>query len=374
MRGPGFPGAPFGAPQKNPEPVYLTDKQQNPGDTASSVRFAPNNSSMFSCVSWDQKLRLYTINQGQSLSKSMEIQLEGMPLCQTWNAAGSGVYVSLSNNSLVLVDFASQGQQKFATNPHPILYVQLFVGGNFLVCFDSDKNLLVFATANAPGSPPNFTLKLAYQPICGAISGNTLILGCAGSRFGILDLPNISKYTPSDVNLIESNLAAPISSVHLEESNKDFFLGSSDGRVYKGFYTQQSGWSAKPIYTSSHNANDTEKNFTYLAQSRKQNNDKDSPSDLFNINAMGGHPRSKPFLFTTGSDGVLHFWDTKVKNKIAFYNLKGPVNCADVSHDGNFIAFAIGYDWSQGVWGLANVNYEPCVGFKQISDNELTFK
>lgn len=357
-----------------PEPFIITDKSQNPTDSPCAVKFCPVNSNIFSCTSWDQKIRIYSINNGVSCSKSLEMTLDNYPLSQTWNASGNGCFVALGDNSIVQTDFSSQAQQKFGTHQLPILHCQLYAAGNFLVCFDTDKTLLIYSISNPLKTGPNFSLKLGQQPFCASISGNTLLLGCSGSRFAILDLPKINQYSPSEVNLIESALASPISAVHLEESSKDFFLGSSDGRVYKGFYTQQQGWSNKPNYTSTHNANDTERNFTYLAQAKKQSPDPNSPSDLFNINAMGGHPRSKQFLYTTGSDGVLHFWDTKAKNKTNVYSLRAPVTCCDISPDGNHIAFGLGYDWSQGVWGLPDVSYEPSVGFKRIADSELVYK
>ena len=47
------------------------------------------------------------------------------------------------------------------------------------------------------------------------------------------------------------------------------------------------------------------------------------------------------------------FWDLMQKNKIKEFAQAGvPVTKAKISPDGNFVAYALGYDWSEGIWGL----------------------
>ena len=65
------------------------------------------------------------------------------------------------------------------------------------------------------------------------------------------------------------------------------------------------------------------------------------------------------------------FWDYKEKNKIKTFQFNHtPITTAKVSHDRQFIAYALGNDFSKGPDSY-NLNYPTklCVHF--IPDNEL---
>ena len=58
-------------------------------------------------------------------------------------------------------------------------------------------------------------------------------------------------------------------------------------------------------------------------------------------------------MFTAGGDGVINLWDYEVRNKIRALTFnKVPITFAKISPDGNYMAYALGYDWSEGIWGL----------------------
>ena len=47
------------------------------------------------------------------------------------------------------------------------------------------------------------------------------------------------------------------------------------------------------------------------------------------------------------------FWDIMQKNKVKEYTFGNQsITKAQVSLDGSFVAYALGYDWNEGVWGL----------------------
>ena len=62
--------------------------------------------------------------------------------------------------------------------------------------------------------------------------------------------------------------------------------------------------------------------------------------------------RSESFLYSVGSVGDLNFWDIDKKNKIKLNNMKIPISASRISKNGNFIVFALGYDWSLGLYDL----------------------
>lgn len=367
-----FPGGNAGRPGavEGPAIFALQDRQASPTDTPQSVKFSPSSSALFSCVSWDQKLRLYAVNGPQAVSKSAEVALGQFPLSQAWNSAANGCFVSLSDGTLVHVDLATQTSSKIAASPAPLLQVANYARGNFLVAIDNDKKLVVYA-GGGPKAAPDFSLKLPEQPFGFVISGDTMLLYLARSKIAFLHLQAINQYSWGEPALIDSQLAAPISAAYLDDQAKEYCLASVDGRAYKGVYNIEALFGgSKPRFSATHSATDNARNFTFLAQSKKR---ADNTSDLFCVSCLGGNPRSRQFLYTAGSDGVLTFWDLKERNKIGAYSAPGPVNCCDVSPDGQLIALGLGYDWSQGVWGLPDAGALPAVAVKKILDGELSY-
>lgn len=98
-------------------------------------------------------------------------------------------------------------------------------------------------------------------------------------------------------------------------------------------------------------------------------------NELFVINSIGFNPRFEYWLFSLGNDGVGYFWDCKSKNKVCQFSYGGiPASKGRVSPDGQVFVYALGYDWSQGVWGCPSVNYRPKICAHHVTQNELEHK
>jgi hypothetical protein len=49
----------------------------------------------------------------------------------------------------------------------------------------------------------------------------------------------------------------------------------------------------------------------------------------------------------------MFYYDLIKKEKIKEFSYSGiPVTKAKISPDGKFIAYSLGYDWSEGIWGI----------------------
>jgi len=94
---------------------------------------------------------------------------------------------------------------------------------------------------------------------------------------------------------------------------------------------------------------------------------------FYPVHSLGFNIRAPKFLFTAGGEGCISYWDYEKKNKIKTFNYKGiPITRAKVSPDGNYLAYALGYDWSKGIWGwdpIAQANKKICIHY--IPDSEL---
>lgn len=70
---------------------------------------------------------------------------------------------------------------------------------------------------------------------------------------------------------------------------------------------------------------------------------------VWTVNDVRFHPVYQKTFCTAGSDGTFHFWDRTAHQRLRGYpSVGGAINAVDFNHDGNLLAYAVGYDWSMG--------------------------
>lgn len=71
---------------------------------------------------------------------------------------------------------------------------------------------------------------------------------------------------------------------------------------------------------------------------------------LYPVSAIGFNQRApKNWMFTSGSEGNIIFWDLIQKNRIKVFEFFAPITTAAVSEDGKYLIFNSGYDWHKGI-------------------------
>ena len=94
---------------------------------------------------------------------------------------------------------------------------------------------------------------------------------------------------------------------------------------------------------------------------------------MYPVNGVSFNTREKDYFATAGGDGFLTFWDYDVKNKIKNFEYKDvPVNCLRMRDDGSVLAYSLGYDWSEGIYGIGK--YKPRVYVHVVGPDELKYK
>eukprot|EP01016_Furgasonia_blochmanni_P002193 TRINITY_DN10871_c0_g3_i3.p1 TRINITY_DN10871_c0_g3~~TRINITY_DN10871_c0_g3_i3.p1 ORF type:complete len:114 (-),score=26.49 TRINITY_DN10871_c0_g3_i3:333-674(-) len=82
--------------------------------------------------------------------------------------------------------------------------------------------------------------------------------------------------------------------------------------------------------------------------------------------------RERDFVATGGGEGAITFWDYGAKNKIQTFEYGGtPVTRLRMRDDGSLMVYALGYDWSEGIYGLAK--HKTRLHVHVINDNELKY-
>lgn len=72
--------------------------------------------------------------------------------------------------------------------------------------------------------------------------------------------------------------------------------------------------------------------------------------DVFPVNVTTFHPLGT--LASAGGDGVINVWDLQARTRVKnFPDLGGPITAIAFSASGQYLAYALSYDWSQGYQG-----------------------
>ena len=77
-------------------------------------------------------------------------------------------------------------------------------------------------------------------------------------------------------------------------------------------------------------------------------------------------------LLTSGANGEIIFWDMVSKEDLGSIKTNKDITCIRPNGDGTLMAYAIGYSWSQGIWGLKDLNYAPEIYVKILKTSNLT--
>jgi WD40 repeat protein len=63
-------------------------------------------------------------------------------------------------------------------------------------------------------------------------------------------------------------------------------------------------------------------------------------------------------IISGGSDGNLYIWDIQKKDRLKQFNFPdNTITSLAVSHDGKYLVFSTGYDWSMGFYNWSSKHF-----------------
>lgn len=150
-----------------------------------------------------------------------------------------------------------------------------------------------------------------------------------------------SQFDPCD--LMESPLKFATTSIQCFGDGKGFVVGSIEGRCGVNNYdtTKSDKGKGLDFCFKCHRTEDTTK---------KQ-------GECYSVNGFAFNQKYNT-LASFGSDGTFATWNKDNKSKYkSSKKFPSPMTAGDFSYDGQFLAYAIGYDWSMGAEGLKTRQY-----------------
>lgn len=346
----------------------IADQNHLPNDTVQVLKFNPVKSDLLAAGCWDETVRIYqlVVNMNQKgLVQQICVNVAAPVLDMAWHPNGQGIFLATGdpNNNLLFLALTSANPTPSVIGCHQGLVCLAFAsiqGIDLLLTAGLDKQLAFWMmnqgkwerkfNANLPKTPTSMDVDLI---------SNFVVLGLE-CDLGIYMLEKLQRGDPS-VQHVELLLKSQITCVKVRDKAADpenlfkmneraIVACGSDGRIWYGEIKVNDKFQRTDI-------------ILFKAHSRK--------NQLFPVNGVGFSKMTHHSMYTISSDGCTYFWDTVKKNKLTGYTVgEFPISAADLNCDQTCFAFAVGYDWSLGVWGTAKYKFRPRIFIHIMTPND----
>lgn len=341
--------------------INVSTPDHLPKDTVQCIKWCKNeNLKIFATGDWAGDFKIYKFDvNGTSFSLNM-VKSENMksPIFSIeWSEDSSLIFIALSNGIVKAMQLQSGNVVDVAKHEGMTsMEAGSFQNKQIIITMGTDKRILIWSPGN---NNPLAKIDLRVMPLASDFSSPFLAIACTHYVVAIVNFETLGQ--GEIVYYTQCNLKSPLVSIALRPMSRRFACGSVDGRVcitdFEFGYKNDG-----QIKTADHIL------FRAHRNEKKGNPEK---SHLYQVNAVGFHSKFKNFLFTSGGNSITYFWDCIKKSQSAEFHYGGlSVTAAAVSPCGNLFAYALGYDWSYGVWGTARVDFRPliCVHVNQSGD------
>jgi WD40 repeat protein len=360
-------------------------------DTIQDMTFINLGNSNYKLVSvgWDKTLRIWNCKlEKNNMQMGMGLKMKGpiSPMfCSTslaqkvdLNVYGLKVSHVPQMNSVLIICGDCTVRRLNLTNmqvdimislsflPLNIYFLQQM---NVFLVITYDSKLLIYQSNNFQN--PVKSVNLIATPTCSDLKENMLSIGMVDDYWSLIDI-NLLSQNMNILPYLKCPLESPITKVVINKANQTLIATSCDGRIINSSYKLQNQNNI-PMYSTPKDVNACQKTFIFMGHgiSRSKNHQNKGPSDAYNITSLNINVRNKCFTCTASADGTINFWDLIQRSKIKSIEMKESLSCGTISSDGNLGAFAIGYDWSKGIWGFQDAPQSIAICTVVFNDTDL---
>lgn len=348
--------------------IGLDNPANHPLDTVSSIQWIPNQQlRLFAASTWDGKVHIYDValnGYQKFITQKFVFSSQNEPILSiSWKKDASMIFAGCGDNTVKAFDVGSGKSMVIGSHDGPVNSVYWIDQMNAVMSVGFNQQIKFWQLGN---SNPVAGIQADYRIYAADFNFPYVFLGLGNDQLNIFDLNQMQTFPggklPGNFN---SQLQSQTNCLALSSKNDSFGIGSIDGRANLSNLEKQSMYGAQ---TNSGPIFKTSSKMTFKCHKIEESA---AVSVLYPVHSIGFHPNSKGFVFTAGGDGVINFWDQDAKNKIKSFNFKGvPVTRVKMSDDGQLMAYALGYDWQKGIWGL-DPNLKPKIFVHAMAENEL---
>lgn len=326
-------------------------------DSISDIAFSPQHDFMFSVSSWDNKVRVWDVSNGNPQTRT-QYEHTAPVLSTRWSADGTKIASGGCDNAVKLFDVNTSQAQQVGNHDAPVQSVRFVQCGptnsECLVTGSWDKTLKYWDMRQPQ---PISTINLPERVYSMDSKQQLLVVGMADRHIAVINLSN-----PGNIfKTVQSPLKMQTRTVSCYNTGDGYAVGSVEGRIAIRYIDDEqqrkSGFSFKCHRDS--------KGTRAVGAS--------SQSNVYAVNCIAFHPVYGTFV-SAGSDGSFHFWDKNQRHRLkGFPAQNGSIPVCNFNRQGSLLAYSISYDWSKGVSGSIQ-GYPNVIRLHPTNDAEVKEK
>lgn len=336
----------------------VQDPKQTPTDTVQAIKFAPTIPQVFAVGSWDDTIRIYQIVKDigkRGVEQKLNINVGGPVLDFCWSSKSEYLFVLTGHPTTNFVCVSMQGGgavSHIGHHPYGLSVLSFNTNGmEIITTLGGDKKVNFWLPVQNKWEI-KFQLVLKKIPTCMDIdiSSGLLVIGIeCDMAFYKLERLQSGNTTVDYIDLMLKSTTTCIKirdkaqedeDRQFKQDNRIITVSGVDGRIYVGEYNIST---FKKV----------EDRILFKAHMRKE--------QLFSVNGLGFSNYSFYSMYTFSTDGTIIFWDIIKKNKLTAYLVAEdtPITAGGLSPTHDYFVYAVGYDWSLGVWGTMKYKTKP---------------
>jgi len=262
---------------------------------------------------------IWEVIQGQAAFRT-KFEHDAPVLACCFSGDGQRLISGGCDQQVRLRDLQAQQSITLGSHEQPVKHVAALDEMNLFVSGSWDKTLRFWSPQQ---QKPVLTLDLPERVYAMDVKSNLMVIGCADRHVLSYDLKRIQQST-TPLKAGVSAVKTQTRSIACFPDGTGYALGSVEGRV------------------SVQDFQDSKKTFTFKSKQTNENT-------LCAVNALDFHPAMKSVMATCGSDGQFVMWDKDSKKCLTkFTPCKFAITAGKFNRTGNYFAYSVSYDWSQG--------------------------
>jgi mRNA export factor len=356
----------------NPNNDFLVSDP--PNDTISSLRFSPAAllpRNFVVATTWDNEVRLWEVHPNGATQGVGLIRHEAPVLASTWNSDGTRIFSAGCDRVCRMWDPATNAIDTVAYHDAPIRHCAFVgeqsgvAGAPFLMTAGWDRALKYWDIRTPPnpaqsGGGAMGSVALSERCYAMDVNGSLAVIGTADREVLWFDL----RQPLQPAGRKTSPLRYQTRCISIFADRTCFAISSVEGRC--GIEYLQ----------------DTSKSFAFKCHRIDQG--AGGQERITPVNCVTAFPSTASdlvdVLATAGGDGRVNIWNkaAKVKTK-GLKEVPLPIVALEFNANGSILAYAMGYDWSQGASGYARFQSIPpaqrnTIFLHAVQDDEIRSK
>lgn len=356
----------FGGNNNNSQSAHFKDVNVGnpsmlPSDTVQCIKWCKNqNQKIFVTGDWAGDIKIYQVqpnNGGATMNLMKSVNVGGPVFKVDWSQDSTVIFIACADGKVKAMQVQS-GQITDIAMHQGITSMEVvnLQNNQMIVTIGSDQKLMIWKLGQ---NQPQLQVQLQKIPFVSDFQYPFLVMGCNDYTVAVINFEQF--INNQKIFYCQCNLKSPIMSIAIRPNSKRIAIGSVDGRIC-----------ATDMEFGYNNSQLKLKDYILFRAHRKEVKNQPQNSYLYQVNCLGFHASAPNFLYSCGSNSICYYWDCIKKNKSAEFNYGGiPITAADYSPCGNLFAYALGYDWSKGIWGLPEAKTRPYICVHIVQKGEV---